>query len=358
MIRRIKTFGWMALALAIAAPLGAQSNLLVGNLSVQGGIAFTATGNISAAGSAVTFPANTTSSAGTAPITEFQIRSNTASAERGIMSVQYSADTLGAQFVGRKARGTFNLPSLVSSGDYLAAFVAEGLDGISYLPVAAIKMRAAGTPALTSVPTRIEFHTSTNATPSVLTLAMYIDEAQALVGNSSGLTLKSGASGNNITANTQEGYISILDGTLSNSNVNITLGRQNTVSNYGLITTTSGATGGLRLGTGAQDTGITLAPNRNANVTIANGKLIFPDNATEASYIRLGSFTSGSAKALISTTAACTNGMGFMLNDSEKMTLTTTGLTLVGSLTTNLGAQTAGAADSGGAGFKVVRVPN
>ena len=113
----------------------------------------------------------------TTPATEFQVVSTSASSPRGIMSSQHTTDTQGARFHLRKARGTLASPTVIISGDMLGRLVASGYDGSNYLEMAGIDINCEGTIATTRVPTRISFWTATDATPSVLTERMRIDNA-------------------------------------------------------------------------------------------------------------------------------------------------------------------------------------
>lgn len=80
-----------------------------------------------------------------------------------------------------KSRGTYASPTVINPGDYLGEIVGYGYDGSDYIRSGSIRFKSAGTIAGTRVPSRIEFYTSTNATPSVETLRGYIDQFGYLI---------------------------------------------------------------------------------------------------------------------------------------------------------------------------------
>ena len=108
----------------------------------------------------------------------FEVISTSTDDPRGFISAQYSTGTDGARLGFRKARGTFAAPTTVVTGDMLGRINAWGYDGTNFLNTAAIQMSATGTIAATRVPTTIRFLTGTDATPSVLTTALTLNEKQ------------------------------------------------------------------------------------------------------------------------------------------------------------------------------------
>lgn len=116
--------------------------------------------------------------AGITPATELEVDSSQTVSPRGIMSAQYNTGTNGAHFHMRKARGTRVGPLTVASGDVIGLLVGAAHDGSNFLEMTAIQMNVDAAPAATKMPTNIQFKTGTNATPSVLTLALTIDSAQ------------------------------------------------------------------------------------------------------------------------------------------------------------------------------------
>lgn len=296
----------------------------------------------------------------TAPATEWQIVSTSTSSERGIMSSQYNTGTNAAQFISRKARGSFATPSTVSSGDLLGSWIGEGYDGSSYLQMAAIQFNATGTIAATRVPTTISFYTGTNAAPSVETLAMTIDETQALVGSpAAGLTFKSGATFNNIIANTQNGKFSVSDATLTNSNVFIEVGLQNTTSNLSIISSSNGATQGFRVSTGANNTPILISPSGVGEPRVFfNGTQMITVTAASSSGIRFNQYTTAgtlktdssgnvsvAAAGQIPGTATNDNASAGNVGEFTSSTVATPGTSLSTGTTANVTSMTLTAGD-------------
>jgi hypothetical protein len=111
------------------------------------------------------------------PVSEFQVNSTVTTSPRGIMSSQSSTGVDGARFHMRKMRGTLGTPLTVVTGDNLGRLVASGYDGANFLEMGSIIFGTEGTIASTRVPTNIQFHTATDAAPSVLTERMRIDSA-------------------------------------------------------------------------------------------------------------------------------------------------------------------------------------
>ncbi|HXJ44084.1 MAG TPA: hypothetical protein VNH18_32655 [Bryobacteraceae bacterium] len=100
---------------------------------------------------------------------------------RGLMTAQYSTDTVSARLHFRKSRGTEAVPTTIVTGDVLGRMRYSGYDGTAYLQMASIDAVSTGTIGTNQVPTKLQFYTATNANPSVLTLAMTLDETQAWV---------------------------------------------------------------------------------------------------------------------------------------------------------------------------------
>lgn len=211
-----------------------------------------------------------------APATEWEVVSSATSTERGIMSAQFNSGANGAQFLGRKARGTELVPSTVVTGDTMAALIAEGFDGVSFLQTGSVEIVSTGTIAATRVPTRINFYTGTDALPSVKTLAMYIDETQALVGNTGGLTLKAGANFAAINFDTQSGAAVVKDNPSASGNVYLQVGANTSANLVGQVFSSSGCTSGLELSSLATDSPVTIHGNRFGGVVVKyNGASVF-----------------------------------------------------------------------------------
>lgn len=122
----------------------------------------------------------------TAPSTNLHVVDTLATSPRGITNDQYNNGTNSAQFNARKARGTFATPLTVVTGDILSRFIAWGYDGANFIESGNLRITSSGTIAATRVPSQMEFYTSTDATPSVLTLAMTLTPAQHLLLNGQG----------------------------------------------------------------------------------------------------------------------------------------------------------------------------
>jgi hypothetical protein len=112
--------------------------------------------------------------------TKFVIGDTSSSTPRGLMSWQASNDTASAHLHMRKSRGTFAAPLTIVTGDVLGRVVFAGYEGSAYNESAYIRGVSTGTIGSTRLPSKLEFYTSTNAAPSVATLALTIDESQNL----------------------------------------------------------------------------------------------------------------------------------------------------------------------------------
>lgn len=107
---------------------------------------------------------------------------NTGSTDpRGVVGYQISADNLGAQFNGFKARGIESAPTIITTGD--GGLILNGWyhDGVAYLKGARISLDSSGTIGVNRTPSEINFWTSTDASPSVLTKRWTIDNTGKLV---------------------------------------------------------------------------------------------------------------------------------------------------------------------------------
>lgn len=101
-----------------------------------------------------------------------------------------STSGVGSYLTLAASRGAAGTPTAVLSTDPLGTLDFAGADGTDYATVAArIRGVAVGTIAGDRVPGQLEFSTGTNASPSVLTLAMTIDNTQnVLVGTTTAAT--------------------------------------------------------------------------------------------------------------------------------------------------------------------------
>ena len=113
------------------------------------------------------------------PATIIHAASTITTSPRGIMSSQHNDDTSSARFHGRKSRGTPTVPTVVVTGDKLSGWVASGYDGVAYQEMSGIFQVVTGTVGNNRVPTALEIWTATDATPSVLTKRIAIDNTGA-----------------------------------------------------------------------------------------------------------------------------------------------------------------------------------
>ncbi len=118
---------------------------------------------------------------GITPLSKLNVVDTSSSAIRGVTAQQISSDTASSRVNCLKARGTYASQTTVVTGDILCNLAAWGYDGSNYLNMGSIQVGSSGTIASTRVPTYMAFSTATNATPSVLTERMRIDNA-GLVG--------------------------------------------------------------------------------------------------------------------------------------------------------------------------------
>lgn len=162
-------------------------------------------------------------------ISMLQVVDTSTASPRGITGDQYNTGTNSAQLNLRKARGTYASPVIIVTGDVLSRLIFWGYDGASFIESGNIRCMSAGTIGTSRVPSQLEFWTSTDANPSVLTKALTLDVTQGatLVGNmvvsGGGLTLSGtstiiGGAGNmTITAGTGNSRTLTLQTTTSGS---------------------------------------------------------------------------------------------------------------------------------------------
>lgn len=108
------------------------------------------------------------------------LTSTSTSLPRGFSNVQVSSGTDSANFSSYKARGSVGSLSTIVTGDILGNWRSWGHDGTGYIQSANIRAVSTGTIATNRVPSVLEFYTSTDAAPSVLTKAFDIGPTQAL----------------------------------------------------------------------------------------------------------------------------------------------------------------------------------
>lgn len=164
-----------------------------GPFSTGGGITGLTAGTIPQAASSTTLSDSVITQASsmigiglgaTVPPTVLTAGDTSSSTPRGVMSWQASADASSAHLHMRKTRGTFAAPGAVLTADVLGRVVFSGYDSASYLETAYIRALATGTVAATRIPSKLEFWTSTDAAPSVATLALTLgaDQSAAFAG--------------------------------------------------------------------------------------------------------------------------------------------------------------------------------
>lgn len=303
--------------------VGAMNRMNIGG-TVPGTAAFT-TGAIALGGVAVP--------------TNFTVGDTGTSSPRGIMSWQSNTGTDGARVHLRKSRGTFAVPLAVAAGDTLGKVVATGFVGATNLFIEGgnIAINATGTVADTStgrLPTQMVFQTATNASPSVLTTALTLGADQSAtftgpISASNSFIATGNITGLNLIVNGTGGamYFTVGDTPLTcffrPAAATVQMGltaATGTNQKFGSMNATTGTGGNMTLYAGTGST--------------AGGALIFQTSVNAvAGYVDVGKFDA-------STTAGDTR---FFLYDVDNATLERV---------------TVGAADSGGAGFKVLRIPN
>lgn len=111
---------------------------------------------------------------------EFEVCSTATTTPRGIISAEYATGATSARISGYKARGTQASPTTVVTADFLNRWSSYGYDGANFIESASIAMSVTGTVGATQMPGQIDFQTGTNASPSVLTTAMSINNAQVV----------------------------------------------------------------------------------------------------------------------------------------------------------------------------------
>lgn len=142
---------------------------------------------------------------------------------RNLISRQISSDTSSSRLNLTKARGTTVAPTTVVTGDLIGNLAYWAYDGSNYINSSSIISGVSGTVAATRVPTYVSFSTATDATPSVLTERMRIDNA-GLIGIGTTvpthtLTLASTSTG--ISANNQIDQITNYERVLTSWSSNV-----------------------------------------------------------------------------------------------------------------------------------------
>lgn len=189
------------------------------------------------------------------------------SAARGIMSWQAGSNSTGPRMILRKTRGSISAPTVIFAPDVLGELVFSGYDGTSYLDMANIKVTS-GTVATTKIPTKMELQVGTNATPSVLTTTLTLDNdlsatfaGKVVVGGSLNVASTVTSAGNTGTQTINK----------ARGTVRFAAGADTLVVTNNLVTSTSKI---IARGIGAFDTTAT-----NFQCTAANGSFTIRANA-------------------------------------------------------------------------------
>ena len=103
---------------------------------------------------------------------------DTSTTLRGYNVNQFSNDTLTAAYNARKARGTIAAPLVIVTGDGLGRFATFGYDGSAYVSAGLMTWTSTGTIGSSRVPSQWNLFTSTDASPSVQTLALTVGSDQ------------------------------------------------------------------------------------------------------------------------------------------------------------------------------------
>lgn len=123
--------------------------------------------------------------AGATTLSTIHNAESSTSAARGITASQHNAGAQGAAINFVKSRGTYAVPVMLTSGDYIGAFVAQFWNGTAYARGAQFGFRSEGTVTGTSTPTHIFFQTGD--TTVNLKEALRVTSAQnVVVGNLGG----------------------------------------------------------------------------------------------------------------------------------------------------------------------------
>lgn len=107
---------------------------------------------------------------------DLYVSSQSGADPRGMMSAQYSSDTVGARIHLRKARFSEASPAVIVTGDLLGRIRFSGYDGTNYLQMGSIDVVSTGTIATNRVPTYMTFSAATDAAPSVLIEVLRLTE--------------------------------------------------------------------------------------------------------------------------------------------------------------------------------------
>lgn len=191
--------------------------------------------------------------------------------QRGIDAAQISSDNNSSRFNCFKARGSPGTEAIVVANDVLCNMTSWGFDGANYLGMAAIRTTAVGTIAATRVPTQMDFYTSNDALPSVLTLALSLKKDQsATFAGAVTMPTPFTLGATSVTATgTQLNYLASAGGTTGTPSTNIVFS-----TSPALVTPTLGVASATTINK------VTItAPANGATLTIADGKTLTVNNS-------------------------------------------------------------------------------
>lgn len=282
------------------------------------------------------------------PTSELYVYSTSTASDRGISFQQDSADALGARINTIKSRSN----GIITTADVIGRWAGWGFDGTgSKILMAQISMNSTGTIASTRVPTTITFSTATNATPSVLTLALTLGSDQTALFASSVTAsggFKTDTDYRNVTASGSLDLRNGASGVAMNTyrfnnlaNATHTSGTYNLISNANsdFIPSAAGS-GNFRLlnlaytlnGTAGVQTGTATCIMVNTTETTLNG-LAHNFFDFQVSSVSKGKLTSAGALTLVSTCDASAYKVGGVAGFTGTGTYVT--LTINGGIITN-----------------------
>lgn len=165
-----------------------------------------------------------------APLSRLHVAETSTASPRGIISSQHNDGAQSSRFDFLKSRGTNASPTIIVTGDALAASQGWGYDGSNYISAGGWNVVTEGTIAATRVPSRMSFYTSTNATPSVVTERMRIGTAGNIgIGTTDQTTTRLYVQGSDASSGgTLYGFASVMGVTNTTTNGIGVLGRVDT----------------------------------------------------------------------------------------------------------------------------------
>lgn len=230
----------------------------------------------------------------------------------------------GAHFVGARTRGTEAAETIVQSGDLLTRLLALGYDGVDYGTAGEIAIEVDGSPGVGDMPGRIVFRVSPDGSETMAE-AMRINNAkQILLQSVNDATAPTLAFGDGDT-----GFYETADDSMSVAISGLEKFEW-TGNEYRAVTTGSGAI-------------VNETPS-------ATNPTLIPAS---------GDYDTGIGRAAADQLSLVAGGLeGARVEDPADLAATETSLWIYDLDNAAIQQVTVGAADSGGAGFKVLRIPN